>query len=384
MRLICTINDAQSDEDPYVFSLYLRSIGIANECEEVIGAHLSYHIWAIDEDLIAKAQEIYAEYHANPLDPRFRVHRVEVEEPKETPDPSPKPQQKTQQRRLLSPSPFGKLSVIILLTVIIIFVWAQTQRKTIMPPNIPGVALAPILSSVDEALTYDYPHYFQLRDDLLKIYTAKDIKEKIPPSAEALTLIQKIHKTSFWGGIYDRIIKHHRNAAIPLLYDGPMFEKISQGEVWRVFTPCLVHFDILHIFFNVLWFIMLGNQIEHRLGSFRYLLLILLAAIFSNSAQYLMSGSFFMGLSGVVCGFAGFIWARQQIAPWEGYLLNRVTLIFLAIFVIGMLGLQVAFFILQLLGKFEHTIAIANTAHLTGATVGYLLGRLRLFATHRK
>lgn len=384
MRLICTITDANSDEDPYVFSLYLKNVGIANECEEEGGEHPSYRIWALDEDLIKRAQELYAAYHANPHEPRFHVHKVQREELQPTENETPKTQEMPQRRRILSPSPYGKLSLAILIAVIIIFVWSQIERKTLMPPEIPGIALAPVLSIVDQALIYDYPRYFQLRDQLLTIYTPKEIKEKLPPSERAQQLIQRIKRTPFWGGIYDRFIEHKKNPDFPIAYDGPIFEKISQGQLWRLFTPALLHFNLLHIFFNVLWFIMLGNQIEYRLGFFRYLILILLGAVVSNTAQYLMSGSFFMGLSGIITTMAGFIWARQQVAPWEGYLLHRFTLIFLAIFVVGMLFLQIAFFILQLLGKFENTIAIANTAHLTGAAVGYLLGRLPLFATHRK
>jgi len=243
---------------------------------------------------------------------------------------------------------------------------------------------APLLSNVEQNLIYDFPTYFAIRDELYKIYTPKEIEEKEPPSAQASQLIQNLRKTPVWMGIYDRFILHYRNPDIPLSYNGPLFEKIGQGEVWRLFTPTLLHFDLLHIFFNMLWFILLGNQIEFRLGWLRYLILILVAGIISNTAQYLMSGPFFMGLSGVVVGLAAFIWARQLKAPWEGYLLHRFTLIFLGIFVVGMFVLQTIFFFLQILGNFELTIGIANTAHLTGALVGYLLGQLRFFSTFPK
>ncbi len=385
MRLICTITNAQPEEDPYVFSLYLTSIGISNELEEVTPLREempSYRIWAYEEEQIEKAQGLYARYHANPKDPLFHVQLPE----KESPDfPEEKPAAPIKRRRgLLSPAPFGKISILILLTVIIIFGWAQVKRGLIIPPTLPGIAQAPLLTSVDEALIYDYPTYFQLRDQLLKIYTPQQIKEKVPPSASARALMQEIRLTPYWMGFYDRVVNHFRKPNFPLFDGGPMFEKIREGEVWRIFTPALLHLGLLHIFFNVLWFIMLGNQIEYRLGPFKYLLLIFFAAIVSNTSQYLMSGSYFMGLSGVITGFAGFIWARQQVAPWEGYLLHRMTLIFLGVFVVGMFGLQTVFFILQLTGKFERSIGIANTAHLSGALAGYLLGRLPYFCTHRK
>ena len=68
------------------------------------------------------------------------------------------------------------------------------------------------------------------------------------------------------------------------------------------------------------------------------------------------------------------------MAPWEGYLLNRFTLVFLAIFVIGMFALQLVLFFMQLFDQAQFVIGIANTAHLSGAVVGYLLGRSRLFS----
>lgn len=390
MRLICTIPAEQTDQNPYEFSYFLTSQGVDNECEEL---PKGCRIWVYDEDQVEKAQALYKEYQTNPHAPRYRAYNeaaIRIQEKKllneneEKKEEQPKPVRP--RRRILSPAPYGPISIIVLLTVVSLFIWAQMQRGNIIPPKLPGVIQAPILAPIERLLIYDYPTYFQIRDKLFTIYTPEEIEQQQPPSAEARRVIQELRQTPTWMGIYDRFIDHYRKPEIPLTYKGPMFEKIGEGEIWRIFTPTLLHFDLLHIFFNVLWFILLGNQIEYRLGWFRYLLLILITGIFSNTAQYLMSGPFFMGLSGVVVGMAAFIWARQQVAPWEGYLLHRFTLIFLSIFVVGMFLLQIVFFFLQIFGKFELTIGIANTAHLTGGVVGYLLGRMRLFSirSHRK
>ena len=42
----------------------------------------------------------------------------------------------------------------------------------------------------------------------------------------------------------------------------PLFEKIRQGELWRLFTPCILHRDFLHILFNMIWVWILVKQIE--------------------------------------------------------------------------------------------------------------------------
>lgn len=265
-------------------------------------------------------------------------------------------------------------STLIILSTIAFFLWGNLKGGVSVPEKMEGVAEAPQLKSINKLLAFDYPVYFELRDLLIPLYPKQG-----PLSAAAISLLLEMKETPFWSGIYERFLTHIHHREIPLKYEGPMFEKIQQGEVWRLFTPALLHYDFIHIFFNLLWFIMLGNQIEKKIGSFRFVIMILLIAIGSNVAQYLMSGSFFMGLSGIVVGLAAFIWARQQVAPWEGYLLQKATLLFLSIFVMGIFFLQCVFFFLQLFGALELNIPIANTAHLVGGAVGYLLGRLPLY-----
>ena len=375
MRLICTI-EAKA-ENPFAFSHYLLSEGIQNQCEEIGSGQ--YNIWVLDEDEVETASKLYSEFQQNPQDPKyteplaqFQQSQEEEEEEEQTPPPPP-----PRRRGILSSAPYGPISILMLITVISVFIWSQMQRKNTIPPKIPGIIQAPFLAPIETKLLYDYPHYFALRDQLLKEYTPQDIKDKVPPSPQANLLISQLRKTPTWMGAYDRIVLRLRNKQAKVAYEGPLFEDIKNGQVWRLFTPALLHFDFLHIFFNILWFIILGNQIEFRIGSLRYLLMIVVLAAISNTSQYLMSGPFFMGLSGVVCGMAAFIWARQQIAPWEGYLLHRFTLIFLGIFVIGMFFLQLAFFFLQVFGTFEATVGIANTAHILGGRAGYLLGRMK-------
>ncbi|NGX62069.1 MAG: Rhomboid protease GlpG [Chlamydiae bacterium] len=385
MRVISTFVPSETGEDPQVFSYFLLCQGIENEIEEV--SPTTFRVWVHDEDQIEKAQTFYHAYQQNPQDSRFRTPYEELLKSQQKPPPpskerraAPAPAPTPRRRRLLSPSPYGPITIAILITVTILFFWSQVQRKMVIAPKIPGVVQAPVLAPIEQKLLIDYPAYFQLRDELLTLYTPEEIEEHKPPSQEARQLIQRLQKTPVWMGIYDLTVLSLQDGEEDEKFKGSLFESIRKGQVWRLFTPALLHFDLLHIFFNVLWFILLGNQIEHRLRPSRYLALIILTAIFSNTAQYLVSGPFFMGLSGVVCGMAAFIFARQQVAPWEGYLLHRFTLIFLAIFVIGMFLIQIALFFLQIFSNFELTVGIANTAHLIGALVGYLLGRLRLFS----
>lgn len=382
MRLICTISST-AFENPYAFSYYLAGQGIENECEEVVeGGEKVYRIWIYDEDRVEKALELYRTYHENPQDPQFKASATLLR-PNLPPTVSEFDEDKRQEpvkKRGLSSTPYGFITILILFSVIALFIAAQIQRGNMVLPRLKGIVQAPLLSPLERTLLYDYPNYFSMRDHLFTLYTPQEISEQKQPSQEAVNLIRKLWKTPVWMGIYEKTMLFFQNKGTPPTFNAPLFEKISRGEVWRTFTPALLHYDLLHLFFNVVWFILLGNQIEHRLGWGRYLFLIIATAIISNTAQYLMSGSFFMGLSGVVVGMAAFILARQQRAPWEGYLLNRLTMIFLGIFVLGMFLLQVVLFFLQIFGKLEFAVSVANTAHLTGALVGYLIGCSRLFA----
>ena len=374
MRLIGTLAE-EGKYDPLAFAHFLKTRGIDARIEVIDpseSAAASYRIWVIEEDQVEETLRLYNEYKENPQNSLYKQGLGSYLK-----KPAP-----TYNRSRVSKRTFAPLSTLIIAMTIMLFMWARFQGHPGTPPTLKGVIEGPLLSPIERTLLFDYPEYFEIRDTLFTEWPLQEIKKKQPPSTTALAILQKLHKREVWMGIYNRILLHKENASIPLQYTGPLFEKISEGQFWRLLTPAFLHFDILHIFFNLLWFVILSNQIELRIGSFRTLLFILLTGVASNTAQYLISGPFFMGLSGIVCAMAGFIWARQQKAPWEGYLVQRLTLIFLGIFILGMFALSTTFFLLEFFKGTSITMPIANTAHLAGALLGYLLGRTSLFASH--
>jgi len=142
-------------------------------------------------------------------------------------------------------------------------------------------------------------------------------------------------------------------------------DAIQHGQVWRLFTPILIHFGILHLVLNMLWLKDLGGLIE-RLWSPRTLVVLVAgSAAVSNVAQYLINWDFRSGLgyanalsggmSGVVYCLLGYLWIRGR-NDGSGVRLNQQT-------VWMMLGWLVVCFT----GAFG---PIANTAHLVGLLVG--------------
>ncbi len=146
-----------------------------------------------------------------------------------------------------------------------------------------------------------------------------------------------------------------------LVRDGRLFE-ILHGQVWRLFTPIFIHFDILHILFNMLWLRDLGSLIEARQRSGFFILLVLTLAAVSNLAQYFVAGPIFGGMSGVVYGLLGYVWMRAKFDPSSGFFVHPTTMTLMMIWLVvcytGWLG------------------PVANTAHSAGLILGGLWGYL--------
>lgn len=131
------------------------------------------------------------------------------------------------------------------------------------------------------------------------------------------------------------------------------------AEPWRLLGPAFFHFSWLHIVFNTMWWWQLGGSIEKILGKGVLVNLLLISAIFSNFGQYLVSGSNFGGLSGVVYALVGFVWWYGYLAPQKGLSLSKPIIGFLLFWLIlGFVDLL--------------PVNVANTAHLLGLITGCL------------
>ena len=135
-------------------------------------------------------------------------------------------------------------------------------------------------------------------------------------------------------------------------------ETLGNMEIWRLWTPMLLHFGIVHIVFNLLWFWEIGRRIEWIRGGTTLVNLTLVTSLAANLSQYWMSGpTLFGGMSGVVYGFLGYslIWSR--LVPEKSTGVASGVYIFMLLFLlIGFTGM------IDLLGFG----AIANGAHLGG------------------
>lgn len=139
----------------------------------------------------------------------------------------------------------------------------------------------------------------------------------------------------------------------------PIATLLDTGQWWRVLGPALIHFSILHIAFNLLWWWSLGKQIEKTFGLSSLLMLFILSAAVSNVAQLLVSGPNFGGLSGVVYALVGCVWWLGWLRPSWGLSLPKPIVGFLLIWlVVGYLDVL--------------PVHMANTAHTVGLVCGCL------------
>ena len=379
MRLICTLHN---QNDAKKLSDYLTVKKINNEVDGQINGDwgsseygtVSYKIWVVEEDQAQEAYAIYKDFLEHPEDQRFNAVPVVH---KATPPPPPPPLTMRASNRGMPP-----VTRLLLLTCCILFAWMAWSAPSYKSEAAKDTVTPIYTSPVQIDLLYDYPQAYAILAKLVENYGIDALENPAALPPEGQNLVHELQTHPYWQGFYDQLLDWILNKSSNT--DVSWFEKIRQGEIWRLFSPILLHGDIFHLMFNMIWLYVLGKQLEINLGALRYIIFILIAAAVSNTAQYLMSGPNFVGFSGVLCAMLTFIWRRQVEAPWEGYQLLRVTFIFIMIFIVGMAVLQLIAFIVEALTAARINTVIANTAHITGALVGLLLSRIKFFTNSPK
>lgn len=392
MRLIGTLDNEQR---ALQFSLFLQRKGIIHQMDispnrdwgnENYGS-ATCNIWIYDEDQVPDAMKWYELFTSNPHDPEFQIAYVKPPQPnlpavhasnKKTPisasaEGVEEPETITS---IWEQKPMGIVTRLLLIGCCILFFISKLLTPIEDTP--PGFTLSLFSSPVEKWILYDYPYFYESIERFIKLYGYEALEKPNTLPPEGRYMMQQINLTPHWQGIYPLIQQEGFDIANWPIQ--PMFEKIRQGQIWRLFSPCLFHGDLFHLFFNMIWLIVLGKQIEQRLKPMRYILFMLIVGILSNTSQYLMGGPNFVGFSGILCGMLTFIWVRQNTAPWEGYQLDRLTIMFMILFIVSMALLQTIYFFIETTAQLRFSVGIANTAHLSGALVGALLAKLNFFS----
>lgn len=145
-----------------------------------------------------------------------------------------------------------------------------------------------------------------------------------------------------------------------------MIFSLPSREYWRLITPIFLHFTLLHIVFNMLWFWDLGRRIELVQGSVSLLIIVLLIGMGSNLAQAMFAQiGVFGGMSGVIYGLLGYSWSWSWLRKDPALTVpTPIVIMMLVWLVVCMVGFT------EMIGMGS----VANAAHVGGLVMGLFLG----------
>jgi len=145
-------------------------------------------------------------------------------------------------------------------------------------------------------------------------------------------------------------------------------------NILTLFTSMFLHGGILHIFGNMLYLVIFGNNVEDSFGHFRFLLFYLISGLIAAVAQVSYDPAStvpMVGASGAVSGILG---AYLVLFPFARVKTILVIIFFIKVVDIPAVFLLSAWFIMQVL--FSYSAGVAWYAHIGGFIFGLLAVRL--------
>lgn len=129
------------------------------------------------------------------------------------------------------------------------------------------------------------------------------------------------------------------------------------AEFYRLFTPALMHYSLLHVAFNLAIWWFLAGRVEKLLGTQSLVAIFFIGAAASNIAQAALVSTNFGGLSGVNYALVGFVWYCGAV--------HKSNTLFLPNNIFGFM------IVWMLLGFADFLpVSMANWAHLVGLLAG--------------
>ena len=331
MRAIGEINN---ETEALRFGDYLYTNGIANDVEAADGV---WTIWIHDDDLIAKAEKDLANFQKDAADSRYtkagpQATKLRKKEAKEN--------KRAAQRQVdVRTQVFGRVAAPPRLTQAIVG-FCVIIHVLSLTGGFEGLRNSMKLSEV------------HIRGKHIALY-CPHCQVPLGIGIEA-------------AGTKSRCGECKKPITIPK-HNLP---ELRSGEVWRLFGSAFLHSTnrssgmfIMHILFNMWWFLSLAGMMEQILGKRYMLIFVLLTAFASTFAEYLFNSPFSVGMSGVVYALFGYTWMRSRNEPGSKFYIDpRNTMMLMACFVICFLGFMGG--------------GIANFAHAGGLASGAAWGWL--------
>lgn len=283
MRCLGQINERKAAEH---FVAYLLVQGITTQVDPVANSMDEWEIWVRDEDRMADAVGYLQEFVNNPTDPKYAAA---VKQANAT------IMEKVKQRNAAS----------------------QNVRKVRYRST----------ASVDRRVP-------PLTLTLIILCCIVSIFNNFGNPAPSNEIGQSIDRQLGFVSFPD----YKRSVGDPLAY-------VKRGQLWRTITPIFIHLSGFHLLMNVVGMVVLGRICERWLGTGKYAMLVLVAAILPNMFQALapiaLGGNpLFGGISGVVYALFGLVWVRSVMNPTLGVFVPFVYLVMMLLpLAIGFSGL---------------------------------------------
>jgi membrane associated rhomboid family serine protease len=163
--------------------------------------------------------------------------------------------------------------------------------------------------------------------------------------------------------------------------------QIHHGEVLRefpeiplpltIFSSMFLHGGILHIFGNMLYLWIFGNNVEDTLGHFRFLLFYLVCGLVAGLAQVFSNPESTVPMIGASGAVAGVLGAYMILFPGARILTLFFIFIFIKLIRLPALFVLGFWFFIQLLGVWGGSISnVAFFAHVGGFMAGLVLVKI--------
>jgi GlpG protein len=155
-------------------------------------------------------------------------------------------------------------------------------------------------------------------------------------------------------------------------WGAPSSEKVWSGAYWALLTSAAVHQALWHLAFNMYWLWVLGSRLEQAIGSTRYLILIVGAALVTSGSQLAVSDATGIGASGVVYSIFGFMFVLRSRFPAFREVVSSQTV-----------NLFIVWLVVCMITTYANLWQVGNAAHVSGllfgsAIAGLVLKRRRL------
>jgi len=166
---------------------------------------------------------------------------------------------------------------------------------------------------------------------------------------------------------------------IPATFFGQFFHPSLEGIIWEwysVITSMFSHGGIAHLFGNMLFLYLYGDNLEDALGKFRYLMFYLCCGFLAALAQAFINPSSqipMVGASGAISGVIGgyiLLYPKANIRVFYWVILFFGTIMVPAYLVLGLWLLEQ---VLLFPESMKEAGGVAIAAHLGGFAGGFIL-----------